>query len=139
MTEILFSQNDRYTNVIARLEAAISGKSVQDARVSLTKSASKNGEVLYKATVSQDNKDGLSEKVLGLCRAVTRHTRFLQNKAERPEQKVSNWNVFYQLLRNEAAQSFMSMHASSGRIDLRRLSVIFLSLSMRKKRAIQEV
>ncbi|WP_208980992.1 hypothetical protein [Pseudovibrio sp. W64] len=105
MTEILFSQNDRYTNVVARLEAAISGKSVQDARVSLTRSASKNGEVLYKATVSRENGDGLSEKVLGLCRAVTRHTRFLQHKADRPEQKVSNWNVFYQLLRNEAAQS----------------------------------
>ncbi|QUS54365.1 hypothetical protein [Pseudovibrio brasiliensis] len=126
MTEILFSQNDRYTNVIARLEAAISGKSVPDARVSLTKSASKNGEVLYKATVSQDNKDGLSEKVLGLCRAVTRHTRFLQNKAERPEQKVSNWNVFYQLLRNEAAQSLYE-HAREQRQDRFEEAISYIS------------
>ena len=105
MTEVLFSQNDNYTNVIARLEAAVSGKSVQDAHVSLTRTASKNGEVLYKATVSRDNGDGLSNKVLGLYRSATRHSGFLQNKADKPENKVANWNVFYQLLKNEAAQS----------------------------------
>ncbi|WP_143521568.1 hypothetical protein [Pseudovibrio sp. Tun.PSC04-5.I4] len=104
MTEILFSKNEIYTNVITRLEVALSGKQLADARVSLSKSTAENGEVLYKATVRDENNNGLGGKIVGLCRAVTRHSLFLQNKAEKPTVKANNWDVFCQLLKNEAAE-----------------------------------
>lgn len=99
--EFRFSQHDTYSEVFARVSAAIGGKATDKTRVRLALESSNDGELIYKAVIEETGNKRSLDRLNLLNRNTSSNTPFHASKKQKPEDRQENWEVFQRLIRNE--------------------------------------
>lgn len=110
--EFRFSQHDTYSEVFARVSAAIGNHATNKTRVRLALEASNGGELIYKAVIEDSgNKRSLNRLELS-SQSPASSMPFQACRTQKPDARQENWEVFQRLLRNELLKGGQSDDAS---------------------------